>query len=101
MNLETHSSNVLFIAGGAGILVMGRILFGLSAAQGFGTLVDNCAVPIGLAQHGQAEGNEVFTGIRNIDSFAHDFLQSKEQRLCAAALVGRGTILICYCQHIK
>ena len=34
----------------------------------------------------------MFTGIRNIDSFAHDFLQSKEQRLYAAALVGRGIV---------
>src|SRR5699024_7733888 len=44
--------NVLLIAGSAGVLVMGRILLGLSASQGFGTLVDNSAVPIGLAQHG-------------------------------------------------
>ena len=44
--------NILLIAGSAGVLVMGRILLGLSASQGFGTLVDNRAVPIGLAQHG-------------------------------------------------
>ena len=49
----------------------------------------NRAVPIGLTQHGQAEGNEVITGIRDIDSFAHDVLQSKERRLFAVALVGR------------
>ena len=34
----------------------------------------------------------MLTGVRGIDSFAHDFLQSKEQRLCAAALVGRGIV---------
>lgn len=34
----------------------------------------------------------MFTGVRSIDSFAHDFLQSKERRLCAAALVGRGIV---------
>ena len=50
--MQVFASDVLLIAGGAGILVMGRILLGLSAAQGFGTLVDNRAVPIGLAQHG-------------------------------------------------
>ena len=45
---------------------MGRALLGLSTSQGFGTLVDNRAVPIGLTQHGQTEGNEVFTGIRGM-----------------------------------
>ena len=34
----------------------------------------------------------MFTGVRDIDSFAHDFLHSEEQRLCAAALVGRGIV---------
>ena len=34
----------------------------------------------------------MFTGVRGIDSFAHDFLQSKERRLFAAALVDSGIV---------
>lgn len=52
----------------------------------------NRAVPVRLPQHGQAEGHEMFTGVRGIDSFAHDFLQSKERRLFAAALVDSGIV---------
>ena len=44
---ETHAvgadlllGNVVLVASGAAVLVVGRVLLGLSAAQGFGTLVD-------------------------------------------------------------
>lgn len=55
--------NIILIAGSTAVLVMGRILLCLAAAQGFGALVDYRAVPIGLAQHGQIESDKVFTGI--------------------------------------
>ena len=71
---------------------MRRVLICLAGTQGFAALVDNRAVPVRLPQHGQAEGHEMFTGVRGIDSFAHDFLQSKERRLFAAALVDSGIV---------
>ena len=62
-----------------------RVLLCLAGAQGLAALVDYRAVPVRLTQHGQAEGNEVVTGIRGIDSIRHRiYLQMKERQFCSA-----------------
>ena len=69
--------DVILIAGRAAGAIVGRVLLGLAAAQGFGAFINNGAVPIRLAEHTQAECRKMLVGERCIDSLRHRNLQRK------------------------
>ena len=64
--------NIVFVAAGSAGTIMGRVLLALAREQAVGTLVDDRPVPIGLADHLLAKGNEVLISIRCIDSLTHN-----------------------------
>ena len=66
--------NVIPVPAGSAGTVVGRVLTGLAGAQALGTLVQRGAIPVGLAQHREAESGEVLVGKRGVDAIRHNGL---------------------------
>ena len=66
--------NVIPVPAGSAGAVVGRVLARLARAQALGTLVERGAVPVGLAEHGEAKGCKVLVGERGVDAIRHNGL---------------------------